>query len=105
MTMASARALQACAEESGFPTRVFCDVAWELQWCMAPLLVLNGVKIVEASILRPIEGECRTSPTSEEEAALLGDIELNIKTDIKHEIELPQGPGQLEICEQVQPAE
>ena len=88
-TMALARALQACAKESGFPTGVLCDVAQELQWCMAPLLVLNGDKIVEASLLRPIEGECRTPPTPEEEAALLGNIKHEIKPDIKHKIEPP----------------
>ena len=64
------------------------------------LLVLNGNEIVEASLLRPIEGECRTSPTPEE-AILLGDI----KHEIKCEIELPQVPDQLEIHGQVQPAE
>ena len=59
-----------------------------------------AMKIVEASLLRPIEGECRTSLTPEEEATLLG----NIKPEIKHKIELPQVPEQLEICGQVQPA-
>ena len=99
--MAFARVLQACAKKSGFPTGVLCDVAWELQWYMAPLLVLNSDAIVEASLLIPIEGECRTSPTPEEEATLLDDI----KPNIKHEIELPWVLEQLEICEQVQPAE
>ena len=83
--MALARALQACAEESGFPTGVLCDAVWELQRCMAPLLVLDGDEIVEASLLSPIGGEHRTSPTPQEEAALLGDIEC----DIKCKIELP----------------
>ena len=75
---------------------------------MAPLLVLNGNKIIEASLLRHA-GECRTSPTPEEEATLLGDIKPNIKHKIKQEIkckiEPPQILEQLEICEQVQPAE
>ena len=61
-TMALAKLLQACTKESGFPTGVLCDVMWELQWCMAPLLVLKSDEIVEASLLRPIEGECGTSP-------------------------------------------
>ena len=74
MTTALARSLQACAEKSGFPTGVLCDVAWELQWCMALLLVLNSNEIVKASFLRPIEGECGTTPTPEEEATLLGNI-------------------------------
>ena len=92
-TLALAMVLQACADESGFPTGVLCDVAWELQWCMAPLLVLNGDKIFEASLLRPVEVEHRTSPMPEEEATLLGDIKPNIKPDI----ELPQIPDQLKI--------
>ena len=64
---------------------------------MAPLLALNGNEIVEAFLLSPLGVECRTSPTPEEEAALLGDI--------KHKIELPQVPEPLEVCEQVEPAE
>ena len=64
---------------------------------MAPLLVLNGDEIVEASLLSLIGRECRTSPTPEEEAALLGDI--------KHKIEPSQVPEPLEVCEQVQSAE
>ena len=48
---------------------------------------------------------CRTSSMPEEEAAVLGDIKPDIKQDIKHDIELPQVPEQLEICEQIQPAE
>ena len=63
--MALARMLQAHAKGSGFPTGVLCDVAWELQWCIALLLVLNGDEIVEASLLRLIEGECGTSPMPE----------------------------------------
>ena len=100
-TMALTRALQACTEESGFPTGVLCDVAWELQQCMAPLVVLNGDEIVEASLLRPIEAEHRTFPTPEEEATVLGDI----KHEMKCKIGLHPVPEQLEICEQVQPAE
>ena len=104
-TMALARVLQACAEKSGVPTGVLCDVVWELQWDMAPLLVLNGNKIVEASLLRPIWGECRTPHTPEEEAALLGDIIPDLNHEIKHKIQLPQVPEQLEIYKQVQPVE
>ena len=73
------------------------------------MLVLNGDEIVEASPLRLIEGECGTSPTPEEEASLLGDtkpdLKHEIKHKIKHEIVLSQVPEQLEIHEQVQPAE
>ena len=88
-TMALARALQACTEEAGFPTGVLCDVAWELQWYMAPLFVLNGNEIVEATLLRSIEEEHRTSPTPEAEAALLGDIKFETKPEIKHKVEPP----------------
>ena len=35
------------------PTRVLCDVAWELQRCIAPLLRLSRDNIVEASLLNP----------------------------------------------------
>ena len=91
--MSLARVLQAYAEELGSPIRVLCDVTWKLQRCMAPLLILNGNKIVEASLLRPIEGEHRTSPTLEEEAILLGDI----KPKIKIKTEPPQVPEQWKI--------
>ena len=83
---------------------VLCDVAQELQWCMAPLLILNGDNIVEATLLRPTEGEHRMSPTPEEEATLLGNIKHESKPEIKHEVEPPQVPEQLGIHEQVQPA-
>ena len=99
--MALARVLQACAEESGSPSGVLCDVAQEIQWCMDPLLILNGNEIVEASLLRTVKGECGTSPTPEEEVTLLHDI----KPKIKHKTELPQVPEQLGIHEQVQPVE
>ena len=104
-TLTLTRALQASIEESGFPTGVLSDAAWELQWCMAPLLFLNGDEIVEASLLRPIEGEHGTSPMPEEEAAFLGDIKPDIKPNIKPDIKPPQVPEQLEIHEQVQPTE
>ena len=45
-TLALARVLQAYAKESGCPTGVLCEVEWELQLCMAPLLVFNGYEIV-----------------------------------------------------------
>ena len=104
-TIALARTLQAHAEESGCPTGVLCEVARELQQCMAPLLALNGDEIVGASLLQSMEGECRTSPTPEEEAALLGDIKPDIQSDVKPNIEAPQVPELLEICEQAQSAE
>ena len=40
--MALARVLQAYTEELGFPAGVHCYAEQELQWCIAPLLVLNG---------------------------------------------------------------
>ena len=91
--MALAQALQACAMESEFSTGVLCDSAWELQRCMAPLLALSSDEIVEASLLWPIGEEHGTSPTPEEEAALLS------------EIKPPKVPEWLEVHEQVHPAE
>ena len=104
-TLALARALQAHTKESGYPIGVICDVARELQQCMAPLLALKGDEIVEASLLQPVEGECRTSPTPEEEATLLGDIKPDIGSDVKLDVKVWQVPALLEICEQTQPAE
>ena len=60
---------------------------------MAPLMALSSDEIVKASLLRPTGAEHRTSPTPEEEAALLG------------EVELPQVSEQLEVHELVHPAE
>ena len=96
--MALAKMLQACTEKSEFPTEVLSGAAHELQQCMAPLLVLNGDEIVEVSLLRLIEGECRTSPMPEE-ATLLGDIKPDITHDIKCKIESPRVSEQLQICE------
>ena len=92
-TMALAWVLPACTEESGFLAGVLCDSAWELQKCMAPLLAHSRDEIVEASILRPIGEEHGTSPTPEEEAALLGKVKL------------PQVPEWLKVHKQVHPAE
>ena len=58
-----------------------------------PLIALSSDEIVKASPLRPTAEEHRTSPTSEEEAALLG------------EVEPPQVPEHLEVHEPVHPAE
>ena len=79
--MALARPLKAHAEESWF----LIGSSVMQQW-MAPPIVLNGDEIVEATLLTPVEGECRTSPMPEEKATLLGDI----TPKIKHEIELSQ---------------
>ena len=99
--MALLRTLQACTKESGFPIGVLCDAAQELQQFMAPLSALNGEEIVDASLLRPAWGECRSSSTPEKKATLLGDH----RCEIKCKIEPPPVPEQLEICEFVQPAE
>ena len=99
--LALARALQAHAEESSCPMGVLCEAARELQWYMAPLLILNEDETVEASLLQSVEGECGTCPMPEEEATLLGDV----KPSIQSNIEVPQIPKLLEIHKQAQPAE
>ena len=76
--MALARVLQTYMKESGSPTGVFCNAVQDLQWCMAPLLAINSDEIVGASLLSPIGEECRTSPTPEEEAILLGNFEIEL---------------------------
>ena len=53
-TMALAMVLQACTEESGFPTGVLCDAALEPQRYMAPLLALSGSEIVEKNAEPPL---------------------------------------------------
>ena len=72
---------------------------------MSPLLALNGDKIVEASLVQSMEGEYRTSPMPEEEAALLGDIKLDIQSDLQPDTEAPKVSELLEIHEKAQPAE
>ena len=65
-----------CREARGADCSL-CDMVWEVQRCIAPLVGLNGDDIVEASLLEPTGYEPRTSPTPEEEADLLGkDLEL-----------------------------
>ena len=56
-------------------------------------MALCSNKIVEASLLRPTGEGHKTSPTPDEEATLLG------------EVEPPQVPDQLEVHEPVHPAE
>ena len=55
------------------PPEVLCNVAWDLQRCMAPLMWLDGDEIVEASLPKPADNGPGVCPTSEEEAVLLGD--------------------------------
>ena len=69
-TLALARALQHCME---VPSRVLCDVAWDLQRYMVPLMHLKGDDILEASLLRATDNEPGASLTHAEEAALQGD--------------------------------
>ena len=59
-TLALAQVLQICAEESGVPTGILCELEWELQKWMAPLMTLCGDDIVKASLLKPIGEEHRT---------------------------------------------
>ena len=58
---------------------------------MAPLMPLRGDEIVEASLLRSTGEEHRTSPTPEEKASLLGEVELpQVPEPLKvHELEHP----------------
>ena len=70
-TLALACVPQACAERSGVATGVLCNVAHELQKCMAPLINLTVDDIVEVSLLESPGEESETSPTLEEEATLL----------------------------------
>ena len=71
-TLALAKALQHCAERLGMPPKVLCDVAQDLQRCMAPLICLEGDEIVQALLLGPTDDGPRMSPILEEEAVLLG---------------------------------
>ena len=66
-------ALQVCAEASGAKTGILCEAARELQQCMVHLIILSGDDVVETFLLRPTGGELGTSPTPEEEIALLGE--------------------------------
>ena len=92
-TLALAWVLQACVKESGFPTGVLCESAHELQKYMAPMMAPNRDEIVEVSLLTPTGEEHRICPTQEEQASLLGKVEL------------PQVPEQLEVHELIHPAE
>ena len=72
---------------------------------MTPLMSLSADDIVEASCLEPTGEECRTSPTAEEEAVLLGEepepLEVPEATSLPECSEIP------ELSEQIntQPAE
>ena len=52
---------------------VLCEMVWDLQRCMVSLMQLDGDNIMVASLLGPADVGPRMPPTSEEEAALLGD--------------------------------
>ena len=71
--LALAWVLLCCAKILGALTRVLYNAMRELQRCMAPLMSLSRDDIVEASLLEPTGKECKTSPTQEEEAILMGE--------------------------------
>ena len=60
-TLALARALQHCAERLGMPSGMLCDVAWDLQRCMVPLMCLEGDAILEALLLGATDNKPWTS--------------------------------------------
>ena len=107
-TLALAHALHACVERSGVPTGVLHDSVRELQRCMAPLMYLSGDEIVEASLLESAGKECRASPTSEEEANLLGEgpepLETPKATSLLEHPEIPE-PMESSECIDTQPTE
>ena len=61
-TLALAQALQACANELGVPAGILCELAWELQGCMAPLMTLSGDNFVESSLLKSMGDKHGTPP-------------------------------------------
>ena len=71
-TLVLARAQQHCAEKLGVSSRGLCDVAWDLQRCMVPLMHLQGEDILETLLLRATDDDPRASPTLAEVATLLG---------------------------------
>ena len=74
----------------GCQPEYFGDVVQELQKCIAPLMCLDGDEIVEALLLEPTVDKPRTSPTLEEEAALLRE-ELELA-------EVPEATAFLQEC-------
>ena len=54
------------------PSGVLCDMAWDPQRCMVPLMHLKEDDIMEASLLGAADNEPRASHTPAEDAALLG---------------------------------
>ena len=67
-----AKAPQHCAEKLRMPSGVLCDIVWDLQRCMEPLMHLEGDDIFEASLLEAADNEPGAFPTLAEEATLLG---------------------------------
>ena len=59
-----AQVLQCCAEGLGAPPGVLCDVVWELQKCVTPLMSLNWGDIVEALLLEPMGTNLEPFPPS-----------------------------------------
>ena len=59
-------------QELVVPAGILCELARELQRCIAPLMTLSGDDIMEASLLKPMADDQGTPPILEEEAALLG---------------------------------
>ena len=69
-TLALAQALQCSVERSGMLPRVLSDAVQYLQSCIAPLMDSN---MIVSFMVGPTDNRPIMSPTSEEEAVLLGD--------------------------------
>ena len=69
--LALAKALQSCSEQSGVPPGMLCDVAQDIQRCMAHLMPLKKGDILEGLLLTVMDDEPTMSPTPMEEAMLL----------------------------------
>ena len=72
-TLVLAKALQCCAEKSGLPPGMLCDIVKDLQRCMEPLMCLKGDDILEALLVKAADNEPRASFTPAEEASLMGE--------------------------------
>ena len=70
-TLALAKALQGCCEQSGRPYSMMHRAARDLQWCMADLMQLGEEDVLEKTLLEPADNMPVASRTPAEEAILL----------------------------------
>ena len=95
-TLALAKALQSCCEQSGGPYSMLCGTAQDLQRCMVHLIWVKDFDVLEIPLLESADDESIVSLTPPEEAALLDEpqkVQATTAHPLRHKEQTPKPGG------------